>query len=196
MEEDIKIWERFKGGEKSALSDIYFQHFDSMYHYGIKFKNDPEFIKDTIQDVFIKIIQAKERLSVPTNIRYYLLKALKNAILKELTKVHKIDYVDELPVMFDGVFSLEEEIIDNENASAKEKILGDALKSLSSRQREIIYLRYECSMEYEQICEIMSLKNDSARKLVFRAISSLRELLEKNNIFRALLLPWFLLFIN
>jgi DNA-directed RNA polymerase specialized sigma24 family protein len=49
---------------------------------------------------------------------------------------------------------------------------------LSDRQREIIYLRYECGMEYDQICDIMDLKNDSARKLVYRAIKSLKDIIE------------------
>ena len=178
MEDDIKIWDRFKSGDKSALSEIYFQHFDAMFQYGIRFKNDPEFIKDAIQEVFIKIIQAKERLNSTTNIRYYLLKALKNAILKELTKSNKIDYFEEHPMKFEGVFSLEEEMADKENETSREKMLANALGSLSDRQREIIYLRYECGMEYEQICDIMKLKSDSARKLVFRAISTLKSLLE------------------
>jgi RNA polymerase sigma factor (sigma-70 family) len=178
MEEDINKWDRFKSGDKSALSEIYFEHFDAMFQYGMRFKNDSEFIKDTIQEVFIKIIQAKERLNSTTNIRYYLLKALKNAILKELTKSNKMEYFEDYPMKFEGVFSLEEEMADNENATRREKMLCDALGSLSARQREIIYLRYECGMEYEQICDIMKLKNDSARKLVFRAISSLKSLLE------------------
>ncbi len=178
MEEDIQIWDRFKSGDKSALSEIYFQHFDAMFQYGIRFKNDPEFIKDSIQEVFIKIIQAKERLNTTNNIRYYLLKALKNAMIKELTKSNKIDYFEEHPLKFEGVFSLEEEMADKEKVSSKEKMLVNALGSLSARQREIIYLRYECSMEYEQICNIMKLKNDSARKLVFRAIGSLKSMLD------------------
>jgi RNA polymerase sigma factor (sigma-70 family) len=100
------------------------------------------------------------------------------AILKELTKSNKMEYFEDYPMKFEGVFSLEEEMADNENATRREKMLCDALGSLSARQREIIYLRYECGMEYEQICDIMNLKNDSARKLVFRAISSLKSLLE------------------
>ncbi|MFA5326476.1 MAG: sigma-70 family RNA polymerase sigma factor [Prolixibacteraceae bacterium] len=178
MTTDHKIWEKFKTGDRSALSYIYFQYFNSMFQYGIRFKNDSELVKDCIQDVFFKLIQAGEKLGPTENIRFYLFKALKNAMLKALKNENKIELVELASLKFDAPFILEEELAEKENASNKEKALWEALKKLSSRQREIIYLRYECGMEYEQICEIMQLQNDSARKLVFRAIKSLKEIIE------------------
>jgi len=148
-----------------------------MFQYGIKFKDDPEFIKDCIQDVFLKLIQAGEKLSPTENIRFYLFRALRNAIYKEIDKSKKNELVEFAILKFDASFSLEEELEEKENASNKEIALVKALSSLSDRQREIIYLRFECTMEYDQICDIMQLKNDSARKLIFRAIKSLREVI-------------------
>ena len=147
-----------------------------MFQYGIKFKDDPEFIKDCIQDVFFKLIKAGDNLGPTKNIRFYLFKALKNTIFKKIEKERRLGETTALK--FEALFSLEEEIPENENATAKEKALAKALNDLSDRQREIIYLRYECGMEYKQICEIMDLKNDSARKLVFRAIKTLRAIIE------------------
>jgi len=178
LTKESEIWENFKAGDQSALSYVYFQYFHSMFQYGIKFKDDPEFIKDCIQDVFLKLIQAGEKLSPTDNIRFYLFRALKNAIYKEIGKSKKNELVEFETLKFDAPFTLEEELAEKENASNKEIALLKALKYLSDRQREIIYLRFDCSMEYDQICEMMQLKNDSARKLLFRAIKSLREIIE------------------
>jgi len=190
LKKDREIWEKFKEGDQSALSYVYFQYFHSMFQYGIKFKNDPDFIKDCIQDVFFKLIQAGANLSSTENIQFYLFRALKNAIYKEIDKSKKNERVDFNSLKFDAPFMLEEELAEKENTSTKELALLNALGQLSDRQREIIYLRYECGMEYEQICDIMQLKNDSARKLVFRAVKSLKEIIEDQ-----LQLP-FLLFIR
>jgi RNA polymerase sigma factor (sigma-70 family) len=149
-----------------------------MFQYGIRFKDDKEFIKDCIQDVFFKLIQAGEKLNSTENIRFYLFRSLKNTIYKEIIKNKKIEMVEFKPLTFDAPFALEEELAGRENASNNEKTLLNALNELSDRQREIIYLRYECGMEYSQICDIMQLKNDSARKLVFRAIKSLKEIID------------------
>jgi RNA polymerase sigma factor (sigma-70 family) len=180
LTKEHEIWENFKAGDKSALNYVYFQYFHSMFQYGIRFKDDPEFIKDCIQDVFLKLIQAGDKLSPTENIRFYLLRALKNAIFKQIEKNKRIELVEFVPLKFDAPFILEEELAEKENVSNKEVALLNALKQLSDRQREIIYLRYECSMEYEQICDIMQLKSDSARKLLFRAIKSLREIIDNH----------------
>lgn len=178
MEKDVEIWRKFKAGDKSALTDVYLQNFNSMFQYGIKFKDDPDFIKDCIQEVFCKLIQAGTKLGETENIRYYLFKALKNSILKGLGRTRKIESLETDALKFDPSFSLEEEIEEREHATIKEKALLQALNSLSDHQREIIYLRYESGLEYEQICDLMDLKYDSARKLVFRTIKLLREIIE------------------
>jgi len=175
VKNDYEIWERFKAGDKSALSYVYFQYFHSMFQYGIKFKDDPDFVKDCIQDVFIKLIKAGEKLGATENIRYYLFKALKNVLYKNMMKDRKTGFVT---LEFDVPYALEEEISEKENASEREKALANALSQLSPRQREIIYLRFECGMDYNHICEIMQMKSDSARKLVFRSIKSLKEIIE------------------
>jgi RNA polymerase sigma factor (sigma-70 family) len=150
-----------------------------MFQYGIRFKDDPEFIKDCIQDVFFKLIQAGQKLSSTENIKFYLFRALKNAIYKEIDKNKKTDILEFSSLKFDSPFTLEEELSEKENISVKETALLKALSELSERQREIIYLRYECGMDYDEICEIMHLNNDSARKLVYRAIKSLRSIVDQ-----------------
>lgn len=177
MKTDREIWENFKSGDKSALSYVYYQNFNSMFQYGMKFKDDREFIKDCIQDVFLKLIQAGEKLGPTENIRFYLFRALKNDIYKKIDKSKKNEFIEFLPFKLDSQFFLEEELAEKENASNNEIALLKALKNLSDKQREIIYLRYDCTMEYDQICEMMQLKNDSARKLLFRAIKSLRDVI-------------------
>jgi RNA polymerase sigma factor (sigma-70 family) len=147
-----------------------------MYEYGIRINEDAEVVKDCIQDVFFKLIEAGKRTGSTDNIRFYLLKALKNTILKHLRHEKKI--LPNSDLVFKASFLLEEEILNKENVTNREKALVEALSQLSSRQREIVYLRYECEMDYDQISDIMKLKKDSARKLVFRAIKTLRVAIE------------------
>jgi len=170
-----ELWEKFKAGDKTALADVYFRYSSSMFQYGIRIKEDPDFVKDCIQDVFWKLMQAGKNLKSTDNIRFYLFKALKNTIYKELGKQKKVQFLELNQPGFEGRFELEDLLAEKENASEQETALLNALKNLSERQREIIYLRYESGLEYEAIAEIMDLKMDSARKLVFRAIKALRQ---------------------
>jgi len=79
------------------------------------------------------------------------------------------------------VYSIEDEWIQKEDLTEKEEIIRKGLSELSPKHREIIYYRISCDFEYEQICEIMSMKYDSARKMVFRAIKTLREHMSDTN---------------
>ncbi len=177
LKTDREIWENIKNGDKNALSCVYFQYFRSMYQYGIKICDDPEFIKDSIQEVFFKLIRSGSKLGPTDNIRFYLFKTLKNVIYKELERNRKIEEAKIENTEFHSSFLLEEQVM--QKASFRELALAKALNTLSGRQREIIYLRYECGMTYGQICEIMQIKNDSARKLVLRAIRSLKTIIEE-----------------
>ena len=49
------------------------------------------------------------------------------------------------------------------------------LDTLTPRQQEIIYLRYVQEYDYEQIAELLQISVHGCRKLVSKAILSLRE---------------------
>ncbi len=184
MNSDSKIWEDFKRGENYALSHIYYQYIQLLFRYGKKFSDDDEIVKDAIQDLFFDLIRTREKLGKTDNIKFYLLASFRHKIIKTLKKqAFVIGTPDDK--MFDAeiIYSAENDIIDKEELSQKEKAIQEALKKLTAKQREILFYRFSCDLEYEQICEIMSLKYDSARKQVFRALKSLKEVLSDRDIF-------------
>jgi RNA polymerase sigma factor (sigma-70 family) len=85
------------------------------------------------------------------------------------------------------VFSVEEEMISNEEQSRKNEFIRQGLKELNSKQREVIYYKFTLGYDYDQICEIMSINYDSARQLVSRGINSLKHFMTKNNILLVLI---------
>ena len=84
--------------------------------------------------------------------------------------------------------SAESNYIEEEKRLYRDKTIKEALDILTPKQREILYYRYICEFEYEQICEIMSIKYDSARKQVCRAIKELQSVFSEADIFSFLLL--------
>lgn len=175
---DQNIWEKFKKGDKSALSYIYFQHFHPMFQYGLKLKNDSDFIKDCIQEVFFTLIKNGSNLGPTNNIRFYLLKALKNKIIRELNSKHPTEMLNDFQGDFDSKFVFESDLEQIEIVKERGEELRQALKGLSSKQREIIYLRYECNLGYSAICEIMQIQIEYARKLTYRAIVKLKKIIQ------------------
>jgi RNA polymerase sigma factor (sigma-70 family) len=181
---DIQLWKDFKAGKKYALSQIYHQHADSLYRYGKKFSSDSEFVKDTIQDLFFDLIRTREKLGSTDHIYFYLIKGFRRKLFRSLNQANKKMQKEENEEVFTAsiIYSVEEDWIQKEQLSKKEEMVQKGLAVLSPKQREILYYRFTCDFEYEQICEIMSMKYDSARKMVFRALKSLRENLADTNV--------------
>lgn len=182
MFDDKEIWEKFKSGDKNATSHIYYQHVQLLYRYGMKFTTDSELVKDTIQELFFDLIKTRANLSATDNIRFYLMKAFRRRIIHELKKKPYFKDTDESEYssLLTITYSYEEELINQENLTRREHLVQKGLQELSPKQREILFYRFSCDFEYDQICEIMIMKYDSARKMVFRALKSLKENLQVN----------------
>lgn len=181
---DSQLWEDFKQGEQPALSRIYHLHVDSLFRYGKKFSTDSDLVKDTIQDLFFDLIRSRANLGSTDQIYFYLIKAFRRKLFRSLSQTKKTRQTEENDEMHTAniVYSVEEDWIEKEHLSKKEEMVQKGLAELSPKQREILYYRFTCDFEYEQICEIMSMKYDSARKMVFRALKSLRENLADTNL--------------
>lgn len=184
MGSDKKIWDDFRKGESYALSHIYYQNVQLLFRYGKKFSKDDEIIKDSIQDLFFDFIKTRSKLGETDNINFYLLCSFRRKLLRNIQKQNLIfDANDEKTPKPEIVYSVERELIEKEELTAREQAVQKALKNLSAKQREILYYRFTCNFDYDQICEIMSLKYDSARKQVSRSLKALKVALSDKNAF-------------
>ncbi|MGV8134886.1 MAG: RNA polymerase sigma factor [Mangrovibacterium sp.] len=181
---DRQIWDDFKKGDSYALSYIYYQNIQLLYRYGKKFSNDNDLVKDTIQDLFLDMIRIRSTLGVNDNIKYYLIVSFRHKLFRKLRKQINLEKITgHIDPEAQITYSVEQEMMDREEFTYREKQVQKGLKELSSKQREILFYRYTCDFDYDQICGIMSLKYDSARKLVCRALKSLKECLSEEDIF-------------
>jgi len=175
---DKLIWREFLNEREDALSFIYHQNVDFLFFYGKKFTTNEDLILDVIQDLFYYLISKRQSLGETDNIRIYLLKAFRRRLFEQLKKKNKQqelekDYSNESQI----VFSVEEKLIFNEEVSEKELELKRGMEKLNAKQREVLYYRFTCGFDYQQICEIMSISYDTARQMVSRSIQNLKKYL-------------------
>ncbi|MCE5345423.1 MAG: sigma-70 family RNA polymerase sigma factor [Bacteroidales bacterium] len=190
MLNDVKLWDDFRANKEYALSQIYINNVELLFSYGGKYTNDEEILKDTIQELFFDLIRTREHLGPTDNIRFYLIKSFKRKLLRELGSRKKMSSLEDSNIRDDitsdnlaGVnhSSIEEDLISNEISSCKKELILKALDKLSPRLQEILFYRYTCDFKYDQICDIMLIEYDSARKMIFRAIKSLKEYVHESD---------------
>jgi RNA polymerase sigma factor (sigma-70 family) len=166
------------------LATLYNLYVDDLFTYGCYLGFDGEIVKDAIHDVFVKLTMDDAQIKEITNIKFYLFKSLKNRLLdiykklkREVVKDNFAPF-DEMPygeMPFHITMNVEEDYIEKEEQIVIKKEIDEMLNSLTSRQREIIYLRYVHEYEYNEIAELLHISVHSCRKLVSKAILSLRE---------------------
>ena len=176
--EDI-IWERFKSGSDQALTYIYRNYSNQLFNYGSQFTNDRSLLKDCIQDLFEEIIKRREKLASTSSIKFYLIKSLRNRLVKAINK-DKRRKEGESEMNHEGfqvAISAELRLINRQLDEDRKKILEEKLNQLPVLQREALVLYFYEGLKYHQIAELLGIKVKSSRELVYRSIDSLSSLI-------------------
>lgn len=175
--EHEKLWDKFIGGDKTALSLIFRSFFDELYHYGLKITHHSEVVDDSLQDLFFKLWKNRNNLRQVQYPKAYLYKALRRHILGNLeNKRNLVNFEDPPEELFDIEFSHEDFLINEQLDTETRAKLIHALNTLSQRQKEAIYLRYFKNLGFETIADIMSMNVQSVRNSIQRGLSALREI--------------------
>ena len=175
------VWVRFKSGDIKAFELIYGDHIDFLYSYGTKMTADTEMVEDAIQDLFLYLLSKRDHLSNPDFVRYYLLKAFKRILLEKIRK-EKLWLKDQDNDFFSFDYSIETESFSHDDEKERKFVLIDELlEKLDSRKKEIIFLKFHSGLSYDEIGDIVGIQSSSVKKLVYRTISSFRDIL-KNKI--------------
>lgn len=84
--EDADLWAEFKAGNEMAFSALYERYIVALFNYGEIITADKELIEDSIHDLFVELWKNRNSIAQVESIRYYLYKALKRKIVRNLEK--------------------------------------------------------------------------------------------------------------
>ncbi|HVK48147.1 MAG TPA: sigma-70 family RNA polymerase sigma factor [Pseudobacter sp.] len=184
---DIHYWQTFIQGDRDALGWLFRQYYPDLFRYGFKICQDPAMLEDCIQELFIELWQSKN--PPPTiSVKAYLLKAMKYKLLKLLRKKGNTQLQSDL--LENSVFEISHEdfVIGKQESEEKRMKLVQALNQLTSRQKEIVYLKFYQNLGYEEISEIMNINYQAARNLLYQAVKAMKKILIRHYSLLAFLL--------
>ena len=85
--EEVLLLEELRQGSTAAYITLYNRYSPSLYTYILHFLNVPEFAEDTLQEVFIKIWEIRERIDPRLSFSGYLYRITRNHVFKSLKKI-------------------------------------------------------------------------------------------------------------
>ncbi|RLD27248.1 MAG: hypothetical protein DRI54_01375 [Bacteroidetes bacterium] len=175
-DEDQSLWLSLKGGDSMALDQLFNNYYEKLYFYGLKLIGDHNRVADAIQDLFANIWEMRQGLSEVTYVKAYLFAILRYDLLKANSKIIS-DTPNNDDSLNDHSFTIspEELYINKESQSEGVRMIEDLLTNLSSKQKEIIYLKFYNNYSNIEIGCVLSIKPQSVANLLARTISRLRK---------------------
>ena len=164
-----QLWERFRMSDAQALGVIFDQHILLLYRYGHKLTTDKTVVEDCIQEVFAELWKRRDRISPTTSIKFYLFRALRQKILRELKHHHPTLFLEDV------ILVSHEALEDPSLTEIQKQKLHQALSNLSPRQKEAVYLKFYNRLSNDEIAAVMEIDKRTVYNLISQALGRLQQ---------------------
>jgi len=174
--EGQQYWEEYRHGNIHSLGKLMQGYYPDLFHYGMRLEKEREFVKDSIQEVFLNLWKLYPTIQSVENVKAYLLIVLKSHMMRDLTNKRVLFHstIDE-DYSFSVEFSADMRMIEEEHEIYQVRKLEVAMNHLPKRQKELIYLRFYQNLSFEQIAEVMNLGRQSVYNLFQKSLNNLRK---------------------
>lgn len=170
---DKELWDSFRAGSRIAYEQIYGLYVRTLYNYGYKIAQDRPLVEDCIQDVFLNLLEYRDRLSPTTSIKFYLFRAIRREIVRRLRESNRFE--SDAEPAFHALFEVEASWLDSQVGRDQIDDLLKALNQLPARQKEAIHLRFFDNLSYEEVASVMGIEQTSAYKIIYKALDNLQK---------------------
>ena len=172
---DQELFAAVRANDEEALGILFLRYHDQLLRYGMKLTSDSMLVEDSIQELFIQLLQNSDRYFNIKNFKAYLFTAFRRDLQKKLQKLTKNrvnQYQQSLPV--------EIEFTEGDLAGYSEKdnlrqILVEILNSLPWRQREALFLRYYNGLSTKEIAEVMGINDQTVLNTLYKGLKKVKD---------------------
>jgi len=182
--DEKQLWNDFVEGSDQALMTLYNRYVDKLYNYGTQLSRDNELVRDTVQDVFVYLVQKRANIKRPDSIKFYIYACFRRKLFKTLERSKKIAYREEYDRTDGFQLTVEPDVksIHTKFTMDTKRVLESASKRLPTKQREIIMLHYFEGLSIKEVAEVLGYSNsESARNLLYKSLKGLSDILRKHH---------------
>ena len=173
LPDESMIWQEFKKSSPQAFTWLYEAYFPTLHRYGQRLGADRMVVQDAIHDLYLDLWRMRKNLAENVSIRYYLCRSLRRRIHQQSKNTtHVLDETHESSLWTE---CCESRWIREESSDYNGRWLSDALNTLSRREHQIVVLRYYRNKSVREVATQLSIKEQTVRNLIQRALGKLRK---------------------
>lgn len=168
------ILSRLGRNDKTALRELFHQHYPSVCQAIHRFIHDRNLVEDLAQEVFIRFWEKRQQIDIHSSIPAYLRRMAVNEALGYLRR--NKHYIEEITpqVSNDTDFSGEEQYLHNELAQT----IQEAIQQLPPRCRLVFQMSRFEDLSYKEIATQLNISVKTVENQMGKALKQLREQLQ------------------
>ncbi len=161
---------------RDKFEEIYNSYRKQMFFMARSILNNDADAEDAVHTVFLQIakkyISAIVKIENPTDLRNYLLTAVKNTALNTLQKNNRIIQVSDIAYENNKYVS-DDEFTEYIIAKFEAEKVLTAIKNLDSTYKDVLYLHFVFELPPRDIAKQLNRKTDTVKKQIMRGKSIL-----------------------
>ena len=174
VSDDI-LWKSFREGDDTCYEAMYRKYVGVLFNYGMQVSPNADFVKDAIQDLFVKLYSNRTRLNENVNLKFYLFTALKHNMYNTLRGEVDLERIENCLTEEIPDYTAEDRVIgqfDNQDLSNSVEYY---LSALTSRQREVMYCRFVQDLSIDEISLLLDMNYQSVQNIIQRSIKKIKQ---------------------
>lgn len=184
---ESEIIQRIRTSDVEAFSGVFRRYYEPLCFFAGRYLHDIQAAEGIVQDVFVRLWESRDTLSIQSSLKSYLYASVRNASLNTIKRENftaSLDYEEELPDTPDMQPDIQLE--SNELAEALEQ----AIDSLAPKCRQVFCMAKYDGLSYEEIAEVLNISINTVKTQLKRALKSLSRSLQYFQIFLLFLGCW------
>lgn len=172
-----------RNGNEEAFQEIYRETSPSQLYHLQTLLNDPEEVKDALQEVYILLYKNLDKINPPTvlvaylnRLSYYVGKNIAKVRYRRTSRLTVLDWLEDMEEP-----SAADKLEEMENIEQSD-IIRKTVKQLPEPEQSVIYMRYYQKLKHQEVALSLGISQASAKRLQHSAHNHMRELLKNEGI--------------
>ena len=163
---DVELMLQYRDGSREAFFSLYARYSPKVYGYLKKRIRDTQKTEDVFQEVWAKLHRNRDRFDPKFAVAAWIFVIARSVMLDSLRRF------EPLTVPFG-----ENEDGQPSGANSELPDFFELVESLSEREQEVLRLRYEAELDFEEIARRLGLNSGNVRQVISRSVRKLRSLM-------------------
>ena len=171
---ETELHARIRRGDPEAFEQLFRTHYAALCRFALRYVESTGAAEEIAQELFARLWIDRARWPSPSNVRAYLLTAVRNRALNAVDR-RRVEAAWAAEELVQGDPIAPDDALGRLEDAETREVLNRALDALPTRCRLAMELRWTDEMSYADIAGVMGISIKGVEHLLARGLRSVRE---------------------